>query len=114
MSLHMTPNPEKRQRNEHRRKTGGHEGVKAPKDWLKTDTTQEYIDAVGRFLLTEQSQLVRVVQGGEPGQQGTWLHPKGCAQVIDLSALSFSEGGQIKGLGGGQDGGNESLPHPLS
>lgn len=49
---------------------------KAPKDWLKTDETQAYILAVGRKILTEQNQLVIVVQGGTPEEQGTWLHPK--------------------------------------
>lgn len=49
---------------------------KMPKDWLKTDETQAYIDAVRRKILTEQYQLVRVVQGGSPEEQGTWLHPK--------------------------------------
>lgn len=49
---------------------------KTPKDWLRTNETKEYILAVGRKCLMEQNQLVRVVQGGEPAYQGTWLHNK--------------------------------------
>lgn len=49
---------------------------KSPKDWLKTKEAQEYIEALGRIVLTEQNQLVIVRQGGVPGEQGTWLHPK--------------------------------------
>ena len=49
---------------------------KFPRDWLKTADTQAYIDAVKRKILTEQNQLVRIVQGGSPFDQGTWLHPK--------------------------------------
>lgn len=47
---------------------------KSPKDWLKTEDTQEYILAVRRKILTEQNQLVITKQGGV--EQGTWLHPK--------------------------------------
>lgn len=49
---------------------------KSPKDWLKTESTKEYIEAVRTILLTEQNQLVRIVQGGNPKLQGTWLHHK--------------------------------------
>ncbi|MDP2901487.1 MAG: KilA-N domain-containing protein [Methylovulum sp.] len=49
---------------------------KLPKDYLKTSRTKEYIDAVRRIFLTEENQLVKVVQGGTPEEQGTWLHPK--------------------------------------
>jgi hypothetical protein len=63
-----------------------------PKDWLRTQEAQKYIDAVRRKCLTEQNQsvnrkeavtrnpvteqdqLVIVKQGGS--DQGTWLHPK--------------------------------------
>jgi len=49
---------------------------KLPKDWLKTSDTQAYIEAVRRNVLTEQNQLVKIVQGGNSNEQGTWLHPK--------------------------------------
>lgn len=49
---------------------------KAPKDYLKTDRTKKYIEAVGRNLLTDTNQLVTVIQGGDSLQQGTWFHPK--------------------------------------
>lgn len=49
---------------------------KLPKDWLRNKETQEYMDALGGTLTTEQDQLVIVRQGGEPNEQGTWLHPK--------------------------------------
>ena len=52
---------------------------KLPKDYLKTEQTQEYISAladncVRRKILTNKNQLVIVKQGGL--EQGTWLHPK--------------------------------------
>lgn len=49
---------------------------KFPKDYLKTSRTKEYINAVRRIFLTEENQIVKVVQGGSPEEQGTWLHPK--------------------------------------
>jgi hypothetical protein len=52
---------------------------KLPKDYLKTEQTQEYIAAladncVRRKILTDKNQLVIIKQGGI--EQGTWLHPK--------------------------------------
>lgn len=55
---------------------------KIPKDYLKTEQTQEYIAALAEHLSvrtkipTEQNQLVIVKQGGLSHEQGTWLHPK--------------------------------------
>lgn len=49
---------------------------KTPKDWLRTDDTKSYIDAVRRKCLFEHNQLVRVVQGSPDNGGGTWFHPK--------------------------------------
>ena len=49
---------------------------KLTKDYLKSSRTKEYIAAVRTILLTEENQLVRVIQGGASNEQGTWLHPK--------------------------------------
>lgn len=60
---------------------------KSPKDYLKTERTQEYVaallksmfnveESVALKILTEQNQLVKIVQGGNPEYQGTWIHPK--------------------------------------
>ncbi len=53
---------------------------KAPKDYLKSEQTQQYIAALaenlskGRKIPLEENQLVIVKHGGN--QSGTWLHPK--------------------------------------
>ena len=53
---------------------------KLPKDYLKTEQTQQYIAALAASLsertkiLTDKNQLVIVKKGG--AEQGTWLHPK--------------------------------------
>lgn len=58
---------------------------KKPNDWLRLKETIEYIDALLRsrkcyvagIPISEQNQLVRIVQGGvNPQNQGTWLHQK--------------------------------------
>ena len=49
---------------------------KSTKDWLKTEETQEYIEAIGRKILLKQNQLVKVVNGAPSTGGGTWLHPK--------------------------------------
>ena len=48
---------------------------KTPKDYLRAKKTKEYIEAVRLNRLTEQNQLVTIIQGGESEEQGTWLHP---------------------------------------
>ena len=49
---------------------------KTPKDWLRVNETQEYIEAIRRKCLLEQNQLVKVVNGAPGTGGGTWLHPK--------------------------------------
>jgi len=53
---------------------------KRTKDFLRTKETKEYVSelakTMGRICLTEQNQIVTVVQGGDPENQGTWIHPK--------------------------------------
>ena len=53
---------------------------KLPKDYLKSEQTQQYISvlaenlSVRRKILTKENQIVIVKRGGI--EQGTWLHPK--------------------------------------
>ena len=56
---------------------------KLPKDYLKTEQTQQYISALAESLsertkiLTDENQLVIVKKGNSKKfTQGTWLHPK--------------------------------------
>lgn len=56
---------------------------KKTENYLRTDSTKEYLVALEKHLnsvtpksVTEQNQLVRVIQGGLATEQGTWLHPK--------------------------------------
>ena len=49
---------------------------KRPADWLKTDETQAYIQAITIKIVIEDNQLVRVVSGAPETGGGTWLHPK--------------------------------------
>lgn len=60
----------------------GHFG-KLPKDYLKTEQTQQYISALAESLsertkiLTDENQIVIVKKGNSKNfTQGTWLHPK--------------------------------------
>lgn len=53
---------------------------KQPRDYLKTEQTQQYIAALADFLstkrkiLVKENQIVIVKNGGK--ERGTWLHPK--------------------------------------
>jgi len=47
---------------------------KKPIDWLRQDSTKEYMEALCAKTTLEQNQLVRTVNGGSA--PGTWLHSK--------------------------------------
>jgi hypothetical protein len=49
---------------------------KVPKDWLRTKETQSYIEAVGRWANMPIGDLIVVLKGGKPQEQGTWIHRK--------------------------------------
>ena len=59
---------------------------KLPNEWLRLDSTKEYIKCLQDMLFnekalrdnpaTEQNQLVITKTGGNPNEQGTWIHPK--------------------------------------
>lgn len=51
----------------------GHFGKK-PYDWLRTQPAKEYISEFASVSHICETDLVQVVQGGEPGLQGTWMH----------------------------------------
>lgn len=54
---------------------------KLPKDWLKTEQTQEYISELERKDKSPNG-LVEIVQGGISQNQGTWIHEK---LILDLA-----------------------------
>jgi hypothetical protein len=63
---------------------------KQPRDYLKSERTQEYMEAVKTILLTEQNQLVIIKQGGSPEEQGTWLHPKLAVDFARWLSIKFA------------------------
>jgi hypothetical protein len=44
-------------------------------NYLRNDTTQEYLEALSADMRIRISDLVQVRKGGNPDQQGTWVHP---------------------------------------
>ncbi len=49
---------------------------KVPKDFLRTDSTKEYIKAIGQICLIDENQIVISKVGSSENGGGTWLHPK--------------------------------------
>ena len=49
---------------------------KVPKDYLRTDSTKEYIKAIGHICLINENQIVTIKKGSSENGGGTWLHPK--------------------------------------
>lgn len=45
-----------------------------PNDWLKTDSAQRMISAISISRNVDADDLVRIVAGGTPEKQGTWMH----------------------------------------
>lgn len=45
-------------------------------NYLRSETTKEYLEALSRKTLISVSALIQVVKGGLPELQGTWVHPK--------------------------------------
>lgn len=54
---------------------------KQPNDWLKTESTQEYIEELKRSE-NLPNELVSSIQGGKVNEQGTWVHEK---LILDLA-----------------------------
>lgn len=46
---------------------------KRPVDWLKHQTSQDFIAALSEVRKITSADLVRVIKGGN-GEQGTWMH----------------------------------------
>ena len=62
-----------------------HNKDKRLNNWLRTDYTKELISDLQSLLVEEsatdsqsqfQSEVLNIVQGGTPEQQGTWIHPE--------------------------------------
>lgn len=47
---------------------------KRPVDWLQNQQSQDYIDALSEVRNITSADLVRVIKGGNPSAQGTWMH----------------------------------------
>ena len=47
---------------------------KTPKDWLRTDEAQRYLEAVAVWQKCLTTDLVEIRQGGSPENQGTWCN----------------------------------------
>lgn len=47
---------------------------KTPKDWIRTDSAKKFVEAVGSVRQICPMELIKIVQGGTPNLQGTWMH----------------------------------------
>jgi hypothetical protein len=49
---------------------------KRPVDWLKLESTKEYISALASLIRSEETSLLKVKRGGRGKSDSTWFHPK--------------------------------------
>lgn len=47
---------------------------KRPVDWLKTKSAQEFIETFSEVKKITSADLMRVIKGGDPKMQGTWMY----------------------------------------
>ena len=47
---------------------------KTAKDWLRTNASNEFISSLSAVRQICPTELVKVIQGGNPALQGTWMH----------------------------------------
>lgn len=47
---------------------------KTTKDWLRTDASKSFIHSLSDVRQLCLTDLVKVIQGGDPQKQGTWMH----------------------------------------
>ena len=47
---------------------------KTPKDWNRLKSTEEFLNALSSVLEIPITELIKVIQGGTPQNQGTWMH----------------------------------------
>ena len=48
-------------------------GKRVP-DWLNNQQTKDFIEALSEVRKSVSADLVQVIKGGNPGEQGTWMH----------------------------------------
>lgn len=47
---------------------------KLAKDWLRQKSTKDFLDALSSVRRIPLTELIKVIQGGNPKMQGTWMH----------------------------------------
>lgn len=63
---------------------------KTTKDWLRTKAAEEFINSLSAVRQICPTGLVRVVQGGEPELQGTWMHEDVALEFARWLSPAFS------------------------
>lgn len=65
-------------------------------DYLRNDTTKEFLKELETDTLIPITELIQIVRGGTPSFQGTWVHPKVAihlaqwlSQIIWINAMIF-------------------------
>ncbi len=63
---------------------------KTAKDWLRTEASKEFINSLSTVRQICLSELVKVVQGGTPQEQGTWMHEDVALEFARWLSPAFS------------------------
>lgn len=59
-------------------------------DWLRLKGTKEYIDVLSSVTGVAVTQLLQVIQGGEPEKQGTWANKQLCIRFAQWCSPEFA------------------------
>lgn len=63
---------------------------KQSNDWLRLKGTQEYLSAFSTVTGIPVTELLQVVQGGSPEEQGTWAHQKIAIRFAQWCSVEFA------------------------
>jgi hypothetical protein len=59
-------------------------------NWIRLDSTKEYIEVLSAVTLFRATELIQVTQGGTPEEQGTWAHRKIAIRFAQWCSAKFA------------------------
>lgn len=69
--------------------------AKTTKDWLRTNASSEFINSLSAVRQICPTELVKVVQGGSPELQGTWMHEDVALEFCPISKMRHGDNQQV-------------------
>jgi len=59
-------------------------------NYKQLNSTQQFLTALSTDIGYPISEIIQVVKGGDPGRQGTWIHPKAAIHLAQWCSPEFA------------------------